>query len=61
MSLKSVLPYFTQGTVIKGFGRGSKALGIPTGINIAFVNFIYFSLNFANELKLTESNIINRI
>ncbi|XP_054751997.1 riboflavin kinase-like [Lytechinus pictus] len=24
------LPYFTQGRVIKGFGRGSKELGIPT-------------------------------
>ncbi|XP_070156101.1 riboflavin kinase [Polyergus mexicanus] len=24
------LPYFVSGTVIKGFGRGSKALGIPT-------------------------------
>lgn len=24
------LPYFISGTVIKGFGRGSKALGIPT-------------------------------
>ncbi|XP_050463309.1 riboflavin kinase [Cataglyphis hispanica] len=24
------LPYFLSGTVIKGFGRGSKALGIPT-------------------------------
>jgi FAD synthase len=25
------LPYFTVGKVIKGFGRGSKELGIPTG------------------------------
>lgn len=24
------LPYFTQGRVVKGFGRGSKELGIPT-------------------------------
>ena len=24
-------PFYTQGTVIKGFGRGSKELGIPTG------------------------------
>lgn len=24
------LPYFTQGEIIKGFGRGSKQLGIPT-------------------------------
>lgn len=30
--VKSVasLPYFTRGVVIKGFGRGSKELGIPT-------------------------------
>ena len=25
------LPYFAQGRVVKGFGRGSKELGIPTG------------------------------
>lgn len=25
------LPYFTTGEVVKGFGRGSKELGIPTG------------------------------
>ncbi|CAG9770453.1 unnamed protein product [Ceutorhynchus assimilis] len=24
------LPFFTKGTVVKGFGRGSKELGIPT-------------------------------
>lgn len=24
------LPYFTQGEIVKGFGRGSKQLGIPT-------------------------------
>lgn len=30
-SIASKLPYFTQGEVVKGFGRGSKDLGIPTG------------------------------
>ena len=25
------LPYYTQGEVVQGFGRGSKQLGIPTG------------------------------
>ncbi|XP_032681930.1 riboflavin kinase [Odontomachus brunneus] len=25
-----VLPYFTSGIIVKGFGRGSKALGVPT-------------------------------
>lgn len=24
-------PYTLEGTVVKGFGRGSKELGIPTG------------------------------
>ncbi|KAK9891090.1 hypothetical protein WA026_013411 [Henosepilachna vigintioctopunctata] len=28
--MKSYLPFFCSGTVIKGFGRGSKELGIPT-------------------------------
>ena len=26
-----VLPYYVTGEVVKGFGRGSKELGIPTG------------------------------
>jgi len=26
------LPHFASGPVVKGFGRGSKELGIPTGI-----------------------------
>lgn len=25
------LPYFCRGEVVKGFGRGSRELGIPTG------------------------------
>ncbi|XP_038077074.1 riboflavin kinase-like [Patiria miniata] len=29
-SIMSALPYLTQGKVVKGFGRGSKELGIPT-------------------------------
>lgn len=27
------LPFWDQGTVVRGFGRGSKDLGIPTGID----------------------------
>lgn len=30
MNFSNVLPYFVQGKVCKGFGRGSKELGIPT-------------------------------
>lgn len=29
-SVNAVLPYFCAGTVVKGFGRGSKQLGCPT-------------------------------
>lgn len=29
---QSVLPYFETGKVVKGFGRGSKEIGIPTGL-----------------------------
>lgn len=28
--MKAGLPYFTAGEIVKGFGRGSKQLGIPT-------------------------------
>ena len=30
----SPFPYFTSGTVVHGFGRGSKKLGCPTGTEI---------------------------
>lgn len=29
--MEKILPYFSRGVVVKGFGRGSKQLGIPTG------------------------------
>ena len=29
--MEAVLPYWTKGEVVRGFGRGSKQLGIPTG------------------------------
>lgn len=37
MSKDNLLPYYAAGKIVKGFGRGSKALGIPTG-NIFFTN-----------------------
>uniref|UniRef100_A0A8C5MTR6 riboflavin kinase n=1 Tax=Leptobrachium leishanense TaxID=445787 RepID=A0A8C5MTR6_9ANUR len=30
------LPFYCQGEVVKGFGRGSKELGIPTGVKETF-------------------------
>ena len=35
-SMANVLPYFAKGKVVKGFGRGSKELGIPTGISFKY-------------------------
>ena len=32
----SCLPHFCRGEVVKGFGRGSKELGIPTGMLYIF-------------------------
>ena len=32
--MKSALPYFTRGTIVRGFGRGSRELGCPTGSEI---------------------------
>ena len=29
--IMACLPYYAKGSVVKGFGRGSKELGIPTG------------------------------
>lgn len=31
MQLGKGLPHFAAGRIVKGFGRGSKDLGIPTG------------------------------
>lgn len=30
--MSKILPHFASGKIVKGFGRGSKDLGIPTGI-----------------------------
>ena len=29
--IKSPFPYYTLGMIVRGFGRGSKELGCPTG------------------------------
>lgn len=31
--MSEILPHFAAGKIIKGFGRGSKELGVPTGRN----------------------------
>lgn len=30
-TVNNALPFYASGLVVKGFGRGSKDLGIPTG------------------------------
>ncbi len=54
-------PVYAQGRVIKGFGRGSKELGIPTGNFFIYINmkhkslyisctFVAFAANFPEEV-----------
>lgn len=43
-------PYYTNGTVVKGFGRGSKKLGVPTGENFIF---LILNLNKQNSLFIS--------
>lgn len=50
---KNCLPYYCAGEIVKGFGRGSKDLGCPTGIFvISFSSRIYW-FDF-NEFQLSE-------
>ena len=39
-SPESPFPFGMKGTVVKGYGRGSKQLGIPTGKNKKVYSFI---------------------
>lgn len=49
------LPFFAKGIVVKGFGRGSKDLGIPTGeyyfLIILFTYRIMVSLQQTTQVK----------
>ena len=47
--MEKILPYFSRGVVVKGFGRGSKQLGIPTGIKI--INTVNGAENSLNVVK----------
>ena len=44
--MASLMPFFMRGIVCRGFGRGSKELGIPTGSN--FINSSIFFTYFIN-------------
>lgn len=50
MSKKS-LPHYAAGIIVKGFGRGSKELGIPTG------NFANHRQNIVTDKKKFCVNI----
>lgn len=56
------LPFFAKGLVVKGFGRGSKELGIPTGIKlieqntISKLNLFSSTANYSNEVVETLPN-----
>lgn len=41
----SPYPFALKGTVVKGYGRGSKQLGIPTGKYIYIYVFLFFIFN----------------
>ena len=43
--VSSHFPYFASGLVVKGFGRGSKELGIPTGMNNQYIIRVSCSIN----------------
>lgn len=47
----SCFPYFSRGEVVKGFGRGSKELGIPTGELGISLFWLIVKLSSAIKLK----------
>lgn len=52
---KPYLPYFCVGPIIKGFGRGSTDLGIPTGI----VYWLIFPNNAMKNLNSIKCFLAN--
>ena len=41
--MSSPFPYFSSAKVVKGFGRGGKELGMPTGENLGYIAQYVFS------------------
>lgn len=42
-------PWYMGGPVIKGFGRGSKVLGIPTGMSSSILSLMYFHVTVSHS------------
>ena len=40
------LPHYALGAIVKGFGRGSKELGIPTGKTTVIFDYMESSVKF---------------
>ena len=55
------LPFFAEGVVIKGFGRGSKDLGIPTGICHNTFDTLLAQLFFLNYFLLYLANLPSEV
>lgn len=50
MASKDYLPHYAAGKIVSGFGRGSKALGCPTGMRTIFqINFSSNLFTFAQR------------
>ncbi|XP_023218224.1 riboflavin kinase-like [Centruroides sculpturatus] len=64
--IRKSLPFFASGIVVKGFGRGSKELGIPTGTLFGILIMLkmylgsYLETLFSNDQKNMETHIINQ-
>lgn len=53
------LPIFVKGTVIKGFGRGSKDLGIPTGKISGYFKLDFISYRESFTVRVSRSHQVN--